>query len=261
MRSFITFILLCTLFILGNQNTVYSQDEKTPMLMLVQSERALPNKVFEYEDAQKNANEFIKKYLPSMQLYAYSSEEDTYYYVMMIESLGDIEKMDQALGEATVKSGKDEMKKVFGGFRDKVFSMESDIYLYDKGGSYIPKEPRLKPEEAGFERWIIFEFYPYYDQEALTACTKEIREFYEKNNDSSGFNIYKKVLGGKSNIAVMSQSGKNRIDFLTYQNEWNKKYWEEFKPLYLKYMNFVKDYKIIDVWFRKDLSVMKEKTK
>ncbi len=34
-----------------------------------------------------------------------------------------------------------------------------------------------------------------------------------------------------------------------------------FKPLYIKFMNFVNDYKFVYCWFRKDLSVINEKTK
>lgn len=225
----------------------------------MQSERALPSKVFEYEDAQKNANEFFKKHMPEIQVYAYSSENDTYYYFMEIENLDDITKLYQSFSEMGMKADKDELQKVMGGFRDKVFSTESEVYAFEKEFSYEPKEPRIKPDEVGFERWMICEFKPYYDQEALNACKKEIKEFYEKNNIPGGYELYNKVFGGNGNISVLSEKGKDRIEYLTYENEWNNKYWKEFKPLYIKFMNFVKDYKIVDCWFRKDLSVISEK--
>lgn len=260
MRNFITSILLCTLFTLGYQNTVYSQNEEKPILLLVQSERAIPSKVFEYEDAQKNANEFIKKYLPSIKWDAYSSANDTYYYITQFHSMDEITKMTQEYLEEVKKAG-DEFQKMWGSFRDKLFFNNQEVYIYDKEGSYIPTEPRIKPEDSGFEQWVVFEYYPNYDQGALTSCIKEIKAFYEKNNSTGGYDIYNKYFGGNSNISVMSQRGKNRVELLTYQNEWNKKYWDEFKPLYIKFISFVKDYKIVDVWYRKDLSVINEKTK
>ena len=146
MRRHITFLLLCALFIWGSQNALYSQSKEKPMLFWVQSERALPSKVFDYEDAQKNANEFIKKNLPTLQWYAYSSENDTYFYITPIESLSDLEKMEQTINEAIKKSGRDEMRKVNESFRDKVSSVETDIYVFDKDLSYVPKEPRVKSE-------------------------------------------------------------------------------------------------------------------
>ena len=224
-------------------------------------ERAIPSKVFEYEDAQKNANEFFKKYWPSVQFYVYSSENDTYYFFFEIENLDDITKFYQSIGEVTMKMAKDEMQKVMSAFRDKTFSSENKVYMYDKEYSYEPKEPRVKPEDAGFRRWTIYEYYPYYDEEGLAASKKEIKEYFEKNNVPGGYQIYNKVFGGNSNISVMSESGKTRLEYLNYSKDWNDKYWEGFKPLYLKFMSFVKDYKIVDVWFRKDLSVMHESVK
>jgi hypothetical protein len=261
MRNFLSIIFLIALFIAGSINTTYSQNDQKPKLLWVQIERALPSKVFEYEDAQKNANEFFKKYLPSAQFYAYSSEDDTYYYFFEIENLDDITKLYQSIGEVTMKEGKDEMQKVTSAFRDKTYSMESEVYVYDKEYSYEPKEPRVKPEEVGFERWVICEYYPYFDEEALNTCKKEIKEYYEKNNIPGGYQIYNKVFGGNQYISVMSESGKNRLDYLNYAKDWGDKYWEGFKSLYLKFMSFVKDFKIVDVWFRKDLSVTKENIK
>ncbi len=229
--------------------------------MWVQIERAIPSKDFEYEEAQKNANVFFKKYWPSMQFYVYSSENDTYYFFFEIENLDDITKFYQSIYEVSMKEGKGEMQKVFSNFRGKTFSMENEVYSFDKEYSYEPKEPRLKPEEVGFERWTIFEYYPYYDEEALAACKKEIKDFFEKNNITGGYTWHNKVFGGNSNISVMSEQGKTRLDYLNYTKDWNDKYWEAFKPHYIKFMNFVKDYKIVDAWFRKDLSVMSEKGK
>ncbi len=261
MRSIISFSLLIVLFVMGSLNTAFSQNKQKPQLFLVQTERALPSKVFEYEEAQKNANEFFKKYMPAMKLYAYSSENDTYYYIMEIENLDDITKLFQSLSEAAMKAGKDALKKVFEAFKDKTFSLENEVYAYDKEYSYEPKEPRVKTEEVGFNRWTIFEYYPYYDEEALNACKKEIKEYFEKNNVPGGYQLYNKFFGGNSNISVMSESGKTRLDYLNYAKDWDQKYWEGFKPLYLKFMNFVKDYKIVDVWFKKDLSIINEKAK
>jgi hypothetical protein len=249
------------LFIAGNISTTYPQNDQKPKLLWVQIERALPSKVFEYEEAQKNANEFFKKYLPSAQFYAYSSENDIYYYFFQIENLDDITKFYGSVNEAVMKSGKNEMQKIIAAFRDKTFDMENEVYVYDKESSYEPKEPRVKPEEVGFERWTMFEYYPYYDEEALAACKKEIKEYFEKNNIPGGYQMYNKFFGGNSNISVMSESGKTRLEYLNYAKDWGDKYWEGFKPLYLKFMNFVKDYKIVEVWFRKDLSVVKEKSK
>ena len=254
--SSLSLLLFFSLLLFSNNN--FAQNEQKQNLIWVQFERALPSKVSEYEEAQKNANELFKKYMPSMQLYAYASENDTYYYIMEIENLDDITKIISEIG---MKADKDELQKVFTAFRDKVFSSEGEIYASDKEFSYEPKEPRIKPDEVKFERWTFFELNPYYDQDALNTCKKEMKEFFAKNNIAGGYALYNKVFGGNSNISVLSEQGKSRIDYLTYNNEWSKKYWKDFEPLYKKFMNFVKDYKIIDCWFRADLSVIKENTK
>ena len=259
MKSFISslsFLLLFSFFLFTNNN--FAQNEQKQSMLWVQTERALPSKVSEYEEAQKNMNESFKKYMPSMQLYAYSSENDTYYYFIEIENLDDITKI---IGEIMMKADKDELQKVMGAFRDKVFSTESEVYVADKEFSYQSKEPRIKPEEVKFERWTFLELNPYYDQEAFNACKKEMKEFYEKNNIDFGYDFYNKVFGGNSNITVLVTRDKNRIDYLTYLNDWVNKYWKDFEPLYNKMMSFVKDYKTVDCWFRPDLSVIKETTK
>lgn len=259
MKSLISSLsLLLFLSFLLFTNKSFAQNEPKQTLLWVTTERALPSKVSEYEEAQKNVNELSKKYMLSMQVNAYSSENDTYYYIMEIENLDDITKI---FSEIMMKADKDELQKGFAAFRDKVFSTEGEVYVADKEFSYQSKEPRIKPDEVKFERWTFFELNPYYDQDALNACKKEMKEFFEKNNIAGGYALYNKVFGGNSNISVLSEQGKSRIDYLTYNNEWSKKYWKDFEPLYKKFMNFVKDYKIIDCWFRADLSVIKENTK
>lgn len=252
----LSLLLLFSLLLLSNNN--FAQNEQKQKLLWVTTERALPSKVSEYEEAQKNVNELSKKYMLSMQVKAYSSENDTYYYIMEIENLDDITKI---FSEIMMRADKDELQKGFAAFRNKVFSTEGEVYVADKEFSYQSKEPRIKPEEVKFERWTFFELNPYYDQEAFNACKKEMKEFYEKNNIDFGYDFYNKVFGGNSNITVLVTRDKNRIDYLTYLNDWVNKYWKDFESLYNKFMTFVKDYKIVDCWFRADLSVIKENTK
>jgi len=255
----LSLLLLFSFLLVTNNN--FAQDQQKQSLVWLQYERALPSKVSEYEEAQKNANEFLKKNLPTLQFYTYSSENDTYYYIMDIENLGDITKMYQSMNEMGMKAGKDKFQKVMEAFRDKVFSAESEVYASDKEFSYEPKEPRVNPDEVKFERWTFLELNPYYDQEALNSSKKEMKEFFEKNEIAGGYAFYNKVFGGNSNICALIEQGKNRIDYITYLNDWSKKYWKDFKPLYYKFMSFVKDYKIVDCWFRADLSIIKENTK
>jgi hypothetical protein len=254
--SSLSLLLLFSLLLFSDNN--FAQNEQKQNLLWVQYERALPSKVSEYEEAQKNANELFKKYMPSKQLYAYSSEDNTYYYFMEIENLDDITKIINEIG---TKASKDELQKLFAAFRDKVFSSEGEIYASDKEFSYEPKEPRIKPDEVKFERWTFIELNPYYDQDAFNAFKKEMKEFFEKNKISGGYEFYNKVFGGNSNICVLTEHGKSKIDYLTYSNEWYKTYWKDFEPLHNKFMNFVKDYKVIDCWYRPDLSVIKENKK
>lgn len=262
MKSIICcFTILLFFSLLLSSNNIYAQNEQKPTLIGVQIERAIPSKVFEYEEAQKNANEFFKKYMPKMNVQTFSSFNDTYYYIMQLESLNDLTKFYQELYQAAMKSGTDDLQKAMKGFKDKILSLESEAYIYDQENSYAPKEPRIKPEEVGFQRWMIFEYYPYYDEEALAACKKEIKDFYVKNNIDGGYEWFNKVFGGNSNISVVSEGGKNSVEYYTYEKDWGEKYGETFKPLYLKFMNFVKDYKVVYVWVRKDLSIFSEKAK
>ncbi len=252
----LSLLLLFSFLLFSNNN--FAQNQQKQKLLWVQYERALPSKVLEYEQAQKNANELFKKYMPSMQLYAYSSEDNTYYYFMEIENLDDITKILQSI---SLKADKEELQKTFAAFRDKVFSSEGEVYAPDEEFSYKPKEPRIKPDEVNFERWTIIELNPYYDQEAFNVFKKEMKEFFEKNKISGGYEFYSKVFGGNIDMCVLTEQGKSKIDYLTYSNEWYKTYWKDFEPLHNKFMNFVKDYKIVDVGYRPDLSVVNTKTK
>lgn len=258
MKSLISSLLLFFLLLIS-ATLVFAQNEQKRRLVLVQSEKPFPDKISEYESAQKAANEFALKYGYGSSFDVYVSDNGTYYFTVEIENLAGIDKLNELWSEVSKKADKAELQKVFDAFKGTVDYNTSDVYSTGKY-SYVPKQPRTKPEDMNFNRWTFYNLKAYYDQEGLDAVLKEIRDTCETNNSDLAYGIYYKSLGGENNQLVTVEGAASQADYYQATAEFNTKLGEKIRPLWERFLTYVRDFHGIDCWYRPDLSLINAKS-
>ncbi len=69
---------------------------------------------------------------------------------------------------------------------------------------YVPKEPRLKTEDAKFIHWMFFHL-KMENRKELLAILKEWKKLYEDKNIKNGIDIWMVELGLDNNMIVLTE--------------------------------------------------------
>ncbi len=239
---------------------VFAQNEEEQRLVLFQSEKPFPAKISEYEAAQKAANEFARKYGFNLTVSVFESDNGTFYFLSDIQNYAALDRLRNLRNEVGVKADKAELKKTLGAFRGIVDYNTSDVYSPGKY-SYAPKEAEKKSMSMKFNRWTFFNLYPYYDESGLREALREMMNFCEENNVEIAYDIYYKAFGGENNRLVIVEGADSQADYYHANAEFNKKFGKQVRPLWEKFLTFVKNYHGMDCWYRPDLSLIDERSR
>ena len=70
--------------------------------------------------------------------------------------------------------------------------------------SYMPKEPRLKPEDAKFIHWMFFH-YKLENRKEIMDILSEWKKLYADKNIKNGYNIWLIELGLDNNMMALTE--------------------------------------------------------
>ena len=251
------FLFICLLILFSNIN-LFSQENKKPTRLLVMQDVVYPYKAMEYENAQKGINEFFKKNKVGISWDTYQTDDFTYMYVVQFSGLGEVDELFKMLNDKIKASDQKEFGKLYGAFAGTIDHNNSIIV--ELKDSYKPKNPYMKPEDAGFIHWDFFELLPGKDTEA-GALLADYKKMNEKLNIPVGYNQWSIVFGEKSTTVVFTTLAKDDIDFYTRNKETDEKTMKEpgGNEMYMKFMSSVRSFHHINGKPRPDLSIATSK--
>ena len=88
--------------------------------------------------------------------------------------------------------------------------------------SYVPKQPRIKSDEAGFIHWIFFT-YKLENRKEVMDVLAEWKALYEKNNVPDGWSIWLIDLGLDNNMIALTEYAKDGASFYSNMKETSDK--------------------------------------
>ena len=200
------------------------------------------------------------------QLNMYRTSDFHYYYVLgPYTDLANYEKTKEANNNMFAKNFTEEQWKKFRAFSKRhLSSFEYEIYsLWNlmPDLSYRPENPRLKPGERNFMRWIFCSMPPTPDSaEKFEEVCRDWAAFYKSKNIPDGYNIYKGGWGTEVLTYVLVAYGaKSATDFHTeYQKYWTT--WsEEHMALWERLKSACRKIEVRDGVYLPDLSYTQEK--
>ena len=231
-----SFLLLCVLFLITP--TTFSQEMKD-QLYWVREEVAKVDMWDKYESTSK---EWVKMMteagldFPFMR--ASQRDDGHYYYLFPLDNYASIDKMQEIFGAAIEKIGKDKWSKFMVENESSMITHKDFIAKWSADYSYVPKKPRIKPEDATFIHWMFFH-YKLENRKEIRDIMKEWKKLYQDKNISSGYSIWLIELGLDNNMIALTENYKDGADYYASQKEDNALMEAEAGVLWEKMSKFI----------------------
>ncbi len=190
---------------------------------------------------------------------AYSTDDFHYYFATPIEDYAGIDKLFKMEADWIAKLG-EKFQEMIKGFAGTYEYYRFGVYRTLPELSYVPKKPRLKPEETKFIYWG-FAYVEVGQEQVFESVFKEWVELYKSKNIAMEFGTAVLEMGGEMPFYFWNTSGKSAAEFYSEDEKATKKIGEE-KTMELVNKTFacLRKYEFKTGRPRPDLSVMpKEK--
>lgn len=237
--------------------TAAQAEEQKPALLLIEEQVVKPAKIAELDASLKEMVAHSAQHNFQYGWETYSDDNYRYYYVIPIKDLTDISNIMKASAELGKKVGEPwqaMMNKYVGTYeyvKLGVIRTRPDL-------SYVPENPRLKPDEGVYIRWGMCYVKPDKVAEFEKIMKKWVALFKEKNI-ADGFNTFMGEMGTDNPFYFWAESGKSPADFFSHSEKAMEMIGEEAEPLWMKTMGVLRKFEGKGGMFRPELSYIPEK--
>jgi len=214
---------------------VLAQEEMKDQLYWVREEVARVDMWEQYEETSKQWVEMMTGAgLDFPYIRASQRDDGHYYYLIPLSSYADIDKFPEKFGSAIEKIGKEKFGEFINKNESSMITHKDFIAKWSAKYSYVPKEPRVKIEDAEFLHWIFFTYKLEKRQEVLDVIA-EWKALYEKNNIPDGWSTWTIEVGEKNNMIAMTEFAKDAPSFYAAMKENSEKMKAEEEKLWAKF--------------------------
>jgi hypothetical protein len=250
--------ILFVVALFSSVTSLYSQDYKTPVRIMVLTDVVIPNKADQYEQAQKDMNVFLANNFPTLNWQCVQFDKYEYNYIVDLKNYADVDSWNKAFDDKIKTVNQADYKKLTDAFIGTISSTASRIYTADEKDSYTAKDPLVQPKDAMFLHFDYYELIPGKEDEALKIA-HDISAINEKLNIKTSARIWRQNFGEKNNAILLVRSDKNSSDFYSNMEKNNQASNQEKKDLQKKFMAYVQKFDHWNGKMRLELSIMEEK--
>ena len=233
-----------------------AQEAPAPQMILVHQETVEPAKLEQYVQSSKDFFALVEANRETMPTFhAEAFQTDEYEFVFALP-LANFAQMDQLMGEfmAMEASGNEEWQEAMVAGAGTTRQYDEYVVVYRTDLSYLPAEPRIKPEEIAAYRWDFYYLKSDKAQEA-EAIAKDVAALYREKGIQDGYHVFQAVLGADLPYLIVSSPGKSVADIESRFAEVGAKLGEAWGPIQQRIHEAIRDYKSKYAWARPDLSL------
>jgi hypothetical protein len=232
------FLALLTGLFISSSFTVLAQ-EMEDQLYWVREEVVRVDMWDQYEETSKQWVELMTGAgLDFPYMRASQRDDGHYYYLFPLSSYADIDKFPEIFGSAIEKIGKEKWGEFMKKNESSIVTHKDFIATRSAKYSYMPKEPRLKPEDAKFIHWMFFH-YTLENRKEIMDILAEWKKLYQDKNIKNGYAVWLIELGLANNMIAITESFKDGADFHNSTKEDNALMEEEASALWAKMAPFI----------------------
>jgi hypothetical protein len=261
MKLRIWVLMILAVFCFGVVSVCAEEAKKEPakdQLFYLMEFVVSPSTVAEYEKAQKAFSTAAAQHNYSVGYTAYSTNDFHYYYIIPIDNFAGIDALMKEYEGFIQKMGQDNFQKLMKGFDGTYKYMREGVSKVSSDYSYMPADPRVKPEEAPYIYWNAWYIKAGMEDE-IAEVWKEYKKLYEKNNLKDGWHMWVGILGSDSPAHVGALFGKSDVDFFTRFGEIDKALGEQGQALWNKALSMCRKFEQRYGRPRPDLSYVPKK--
>ena len=214
--------------------------------------------VSEYEVAVKDYVALFAENNFPYPIYLYSTNDYHYYYVTPIAlSYSALDSIYKSF-DNIVKANPEKWDAIWKKFEGTYNYNKIETILLNRELSYVPKEPRLKPEEKNFSYWV-FTYVKVGKTKEFNEILKNWKELYTSKNIKDGYNIYWGELGVEQPLYIWHMTGKNSLDFWTQASSSHEVLANDAKSLWEQTRKLTRKIEYQEGWYRPEFSYEPEK--
>ena len=233
----LSFLLLAGLFVFST--FTLAQEEPKDQLYWVREEIVKVEKWQQYEETSKEWVELMTGAgLDFPYMRASQRDDGHYYYLLPLDNYADIDKFGEKFGTAIEKIDKDKWSEFMKRNESSMDYHKDFIATWSAKYSYIPKEPRIKQNEAEFLHWVFFTYKLEHRKEVLDILA-EWKALYEKNNIPDGWSTWIIEVGERNDMMAITESAKDGASWYANMEENSELLKEEEQVLWQKFSQYV----------------------
>lgn len=226
-------------FLLTTSSNLLAQEEMKDQLYWVREEIVKVEMWQQYEETSKEWVEMMTGAgLDFPYMRASQRDDGHYYYLLPLNNYADIDKFPEKFGSAIEKIGKEKWAEFMKRNESSMDYHKDFIATWSAKYSYIPKEPRIKQNEAEFLHWVFFTYKLEYRKEVLDILA-EWKALYEKNNIPDGWSTWIIEVGERNDMMAITESAKDGASWYVNMEENSKLLKEEEQMLWQKFSQYV----------------------
>jgi hypothetical protein len=216
-----------------------AQDEPKDQLYWVREEVVKVEKWKQYEETSKEWVELMTGAgLDFPYMRASQRDDGHYYYLLPLSSYADIDKFGEKFGSAIEKIGREKWSEFMKRNESSMDYHKDFIVKWSAKYSYVPKEPRVNPAEAGFLHWIFFN-YKLENRKEVLDILAEWKALYEEHNIPDGWSTWMIEVGEQNDLMAITEFAKDGASFYAAMDENSEKIKEEEQKLWQKLSQYV----------------------
>lgn len=251
MKKSLLMIVLC---ILATGMTLKSSraQQSAPVYFAVFEEMVATSDMAAFNKVQQEAVDLWNKHGLDMSIYCYSTDNNSYFWVMPIENFAAIDAMNKK-GETFMKKAKEQDGFDGSGFRD-LSTVNFSFIQWMPDLSYHPDGKYGQTADKKYVEWAFCYMKPGHDKEAGEAIKKYI-DFYKKTGEKYEWDVYNVVFGNDTPVWILMISDKDPVTMRQTESKLEEKYSKEFGEIWSGFAKHVRKIDNKTGWFKQKWSI------
>ena len=256
MRRKIFVFLGLGIFLCLSVLTIAAQEQEA-QLFFVRLVKVKPSKVTGYFEGTKELVAQFKEHKYPFPISVFRCNDFTVLFSVPLENTADLQVLKDTMNELMAKIAPEPAQKIQTLLEGTTESREDGLIALRPDLSYIPENPRLKPEETNFYNWTFTYILPGKEQ-AMEDMAKKYKALYQEKNIPDGFMVYEVIMGKEQPMYILVQNAKNPGDY--FSTDHSETLGEEAAAIQGKLWSVIRKVEYKQAWIARDLTyIVQEK--
>lgn len=239
-------IIIAVIFIAINTTNA---QEKEKQLWYCFEEVVHPEHISEYWELSKELADLCKSEQTDFWFYAWTTGDFKYQYWHPINSLNDIDKIEEEWNKVLTNFGKNKVES----WQKTIKSTHSRTITEYSALSIIPENPRVEQDSVNYMEFQEFYLKPGTQQEFKRIMKKAV-DHLKSEGHNDVWRVASGDLGYDGPVFIGWSFDKSQTEYLKHDELFSKKHKEFFDELNKDFVKILRAIEKKDSWFLRDLS-------